>query len=105
MTTTKSFIIGKEGRIKGTVRASHVIVSGLLEGECESEIVEILSGGKISGSIISNDFSIDKGGYFAGESHVNNSDAIIPILQDKTDAKFEVLSEDAITDPRRFHEH
>lgn len=91
--TSKSFIIGKEGRVKGNVRAHHVLVSGLLEGECEGEIVEILAGGKVSGNILTNELSIEKGGLFIGEAQPAQPETIVTSLASSSEKGLEMLDE------------
>ncbi len=85
--TSKSFIIGKEGRVKGNVKAHHVLISGLLEGECEGEIVEVLTGGKVCGHIHTNELSIEKGGQFIGEAQAAHPDAVITAITDEQEEK------------------
>ena len=93
--TSKSFIIGKEGRVKGNVRAHHVLVSGLLEGECEGEIVEVLAGGKVCGNIHTNELSIEKGGQFIGEAQAAHADAVVTAITEQSDEAIDLLTEES----------
>jgi len=63
-----SLSIGKKGGAKGEIFAKKVIISGFFEGSIESDIVEILSGGKVVGKIVCEDLIIEQKGIFIGES-------------------------------------
>ncbi|NQZ06655.1 MAG: polymer-forming cytoskeletal protein [Algicola sp.] len=45
------------------------MISGNFEGECRSELIQILPGGKLSGTLYSEQLIIEPGGHFFGDSH------------------------------------
>ena len=64
--------IGKKGIAKGEISAKKAIISGLFEGNIESDVIEILSGGKIVGKILYKELIIEQKGIFIGESLKKN---------------------------------
>ncbi|WP_338572012.1 polymer-forming cytoskeletal protein [Erwinia billingiae] len=66
----KTVQIGQEGKVNGKVSSLKVVVNGLLKGCCYAKSVTILSRGRIEGDVYAEDFSIEKGGVFIGNSHV-----------------------------------
>ncbi|MBL3520974.1 polymer-forming cytoskeletal protein [Arcobacter lanthieri] len=62
--------IGKEGKIKGEIVALRVIVQGLAEGSINANRVDIKPDGKVTGSVISEEFVIEAKGIFEGNSLV-----------------------------------
>lgn len=71
--------IGVNGAIRGTVKGRHLIVSGLMEGEVHAEMVEILAGGKVQGTIQTDQLIIERGGFFLGASAAVNGAGVKPI--------------------------
>jgi len=67
--------IGKKGMAKGEIFAKKVIVSGVFEGNIESDVIEILSGGKIVGKILYKELMIEQKGIFIGESLKKNENS------------------------------
>ena len=63
-----SVSIGKKGRVKGEIFANKITITGEFEGSIESNVVEILSGGKVVGKIVCEDLIIEQKGVFIGES-------------------------------------
>lgn len=59
--------ISQPGRVQGKIYASHLIIKGRAEGEFYAEQVEILQSGVLSGTIYSDNLSIEPGGRFIGE--------------------------------------
>ena len=57
---------------KGEIFAKKVIVSGVFEGNIESDVIEILSGGKVVGKILYKELMIEQKGIFIGESLKKN---------------------------------
>ncbi|MDQ7091298.1 MAG: polymer-forming cytoskeletal protein [Methylococcales bacterium] len=64
--------IGTKGKVKGEVSAKNFVVNGVFEGSVESETVEILSKGRIKGTLIYNELTVEKGGSFEGDSKRKN---------------------------------
>lgn len=75
--TQKTVIVSNEGRIKGEVWADKLIVSGLIEGNCYADTIQILENGKITGKIYSDNLSMDIGGCFLGETHLSIKDLVL----------------------------
>jgi len=67
--------IGKKGVAKGEIFAKKVIVSGIFEGNIESDVIEILSGGKVVGKILYKELIIEQKGIFIGESLKKNENS------------------------------
>ena len=60
--------IGKNGIMKGELKASKLIVNGMFEGEADCEYIEIMKGGVLKGNITIKNITIENGGCFAGTS-------------------------------------
>ena len=80
--------IGKSGRIDGTIVAERLVVSGLFKGEVESEIIEILSGGRIEGNVLAANLVIEDGGIFEGISKRRDS-GVLELKEEKVKNKKE----------------
>jgi cytoskeletal protein CcmA (bactofilin family) len=46
-----------------------LLISGNFEGECRAELIQILPGGKLTGSLYSEQLIIEPNGHFFGDSH------------------------------------
>lgn len=68
--------IGKSGRIEGTLVAERLVVSGLFNGDLECNTVEILSGGRVEGNLLTANLVIEDGGIFEGISRRRDSGAL-----------------------------
>jgi len=66
--STNEVSIGKDGIIKGDLKASKLIVNGTFEGTAECDYIEIMKGGIIKGNITIKNITIENGGCFAGTS-------------------------------------
>jgi cytoskeletal protein CcmA (bactofilin family) len=73
--STDVVTIGKTGYVKGKIFAKTLIVNGLFEGEVDGNLVEILQNGKLNGTVISDEFVIEKSGIFEGESKQKTSES------------------------------
>lgn len=71
--------IGVTGAVRGTVKGRHLTVSGLMEGEVWAEVVEILAGGKVQGTIQADQLIIERGGFFLGASAAVTGAGVKPI--------------------------
>lgn len=67
--------IGKTGHVSGNIKAKHMTVSGLLEGEVVCDELHIEKGGKVRAMVLSKIMSIDPSGCFQGERRENASPA------------------------------
>lgn len=63
-------VVGSKGVIKGEVFAEKLVVSGEFEGNADCTDIEVLTGGKIIGEIISSNLVIESQGFFEGTSKV-----------------------------------
>ena len=72
----KTLIISESGRAVGEIFAKHLVINGEFEGTCHAAKIEILRRGKVTGTIYSDDLSIEQGGRFNGVTHPaeNNTD-------------------------------
>lgn len=75
--------IGKKGKVKGEIFAGKITITGEFEGSIESNIVEILSGGKVVGKIVCEDLIIEQKGIFIGESLKKDESLPVTIEQNK----------------------
>lgn len=67
--------VGKNGEIRGEITARHLVVQGRVDGTISVERIEIKEGGRVSGTLVSNDMIIEANGVFDGESRLRNSPA------------------------------
>lgn len=63
--------IGASGHVSGVIKAKHMTVSGLLEGEVVCDELHIEKGGKVRAAVLSKVMSIDPAGCFQGERREN----------------------------------
>ena len=61
--------IGSSGRFEGNIKAHRLLVSGYVEGVIDCASLEIVSQGRVFGELHSDEFVIEPGGQFLGESH------------------------------------
>ncbi len=67
--------IGASGHVSGVIKAKHMTVTGLLEGEVICDELHIEKGGKVRATVLSKVMSIDPAGCFQGERRENASPA------------------------------
>lgn len=70
----KLITIGKSGKVRGDIKTNHLVVQGIVEGSVEAERLEILSAGKVLGTILSGELVIEAKGHFEGESRIKNKE-------------------------------
>ncbi|MDF2153069.1 polymer-forming cytoskeletal protein [Vibrio sp. CAU 1672] len=63
-----TLVVAETGRVKGDVYAKQLIINGMLDGKCHAENIQVLAKGRVSGTIWSNNLSIETGGKFFGEA-------------------------------------
>jgi cytoskeletal protein CcmA (bactofilin family) len=68
----KLVTVGKSGKVRGEVHTNHLIVQGKIEGSVEADRLEIMSNGRVVGSILSGELVIEAKGHFEGESKIKN---------------------------------
>jgi cytoskeletal protein CcmA (bactofilin family) len=80
---TRSLSIGKEGGVKGNIRAKFVIIEGRVEGDVyATESVSIRQTAKVTGNIFAPRVGIADGAHFSGRIDMNHKG--IAAKQDKT---------------------
>jgi len=65
--------IGTKGKVQGEIVAKSFVVNGEFDGTVESDTVEILSKGRIKGTLVYNELTVEKGGSFEGDSKRKNA--------------------------------
>ncbi|WP_369410407.1 bactofilin family protein [Neiella litorisoli] len=65
--------IGRKGMLKGQLMANKLVVSGVFDGRCNVDSLEITKTGKVMGEIRATELIIAKGGRFTG--HCREKDA------------------------------
>lgn len=70
---TRSLSIGKEGSVKGNIRAKFVIIEGKVEGDVyASESVSVRQSAKVTGNIFAPRVGIADGAQFSGRIDMNH---------------------------------
>ena len=70
---TRSLSIGKEGGVRGNIRAKFVIVEGKVEGDIyATESVQIRANAKVTGNIFAPRVGIADGAHFSGRIDMNH---------------------------------
>jgi len=63
-----TLVVAESGRVNGEIYAKQLIINGMMDGNCHAEHVQVLTKGRVSGRIWSNNLSIEPGGKFFGEA-------------------------------------
>ncbi len=66
ISTTGKVVVGRSGRIEGSVTSKRIVIRGIVEGEVDCDIVEVMDEGAIIGKITTVNFVIGSGGIFEG---------------------------------------
>ncbi len=70
---TRSLSIGKEGSVKGNIRAKFVIIEGKVEGDVyATESVSIRQNAKVTGNVFAPRVGIADGAHFSGRIDMNH---------------------------------
>lgn len=93
----ETLIISQTGRVIGEVYAERVVVNGILEGICHANIVEVLNQGCLTGTVYSDNLSIERGGKFIGNTNPSPSPQMIELTKSQ-DCELDHLSREAIQD-------
>lgn len=67
--------VGNNGHFIGQMRAKRILVSGQVEGDLESERLEVLKSGLVNGNLVVQELTIEPGGRFFGQSREANKPA------------------------------
>ncbi|NNF16706.1 MAG: polymer-forming cytoskeletal protein [Gammaproteobacteria bacterium] len=70
--------LAKDGRWKGTIRASNVIIAGEVEGDVRTDgMIEVASTAYVRGSLVGRRIAVDEGAIIEGEMQMlGNSDIV-----------------------------
>jgi len=91
----KQIKISESGKVLGEINTEKLIINGHFEGICYATYIEILSCGRVSGTVYSDNLSIEPGGKFTGitnpaEKNVAQQEAL------DLDEKVTLISSDAV---------
>lgn len=75
--------VGHTGRLEGDVKAERVLVSGYVEGCLDCASLEIVSQGRVYGELHSDDFVIEPGGQFLGQSFPRRAEPLAALSHDR----------------------
>ncbi|MFP4147676.1 MAG: polymer-forming cytoskeletal protein [Halorhodospira sp.] len=78
--------IGNSGRFEGNITAHRLLVSGYVEGVIDCASLEIVAEGRVFGELHSDDFIIEAGGQFLGESHPRREVPLAALQHEDADA-------------------
>lgn len=78
--------IEHSGLVTGEIRAKHITINGTVEGQCHAATLIIQAKGCVHGDIFSDDFSIEKGGKFIGQSQLTQQAQAKPAAPPKNTA-------------------
>jgi cytoskeletal protein CcmA (bactofilin family) len=80
--------IGRNGKLDGSIRAKHVVVSGQFGGSITCDRLEIVSEGRVTGEVEAAQLVIEAGGQFSGASRIKDEEPRqIPFQPGKDQAK------------------
>ncbi len=71
--STNGMTVGKNGKVNGELYGKKIIIQGEVLGSINVDHVEIKSNGVVKGSVTANEFIIEPGGVFEGESKRKSS--------------------------------
>lgn len=70
LTCSHQVRIEPTGQVKGEIHAQHIMINGSVEGSCHADSLTIQPKGHMRGDIFTDEFSIEKGGVFVGQSQL-----------------------------------
>ena len=68
VTSTHQVRVDNGGVVKGDIRAAHIIINGIVIGRCYARAVTLQEQGRIEGDVFTDEFAIERGGVFIGQS-------------------------------------
>ncbi|MGF1856029.1 polymer-forming cytoskeletal protein [Vibrio anguillarum] len=83
----KTIVISETGTVNGELYAGHIIINGEFQGTCHATKIEILSKGSVTGSIYSDDLSIEQGGRFNGVTYPAPEKQVVELKEAKIAAE------------------
>ena len=75
--------VGHTGRFEGNIKAHRLLVSGYVEGVIDCASLEIVAQGRVFGELHSDDFIIEAGGQFLGESHPRRDEPLAALQHER----------------------
>jgi cytoskeletal protein CcmA (bactofilin family) len=88
MSISESLIVGKSGKIKGTVKTKNSIVGGSISGNLSTnEKVELQTGAKFDGDLVCKKLIIEEGVIFDGNCKMSDSKPSVQQEKPKQQAK------------------
>jgi cytoskeletal protein CcmA (bactofilin family) len=72
----KNVTIGKTGIVQGQIEANKISISGNVTANINTNILYLLKDGKLFGKVLQNEFIIEEGALFEGETKRKNSKKI-----------------------------
>ena len=74
--------IGVRGEVHGNIRAHQINVCGLLQGEIRCDELTIEDGGRVRGTVFSEQLVVQRNGCFVGERYLKDQVAIEPAVEE-----------------------
>lgn len=71
--TTANVTIGEKGEVYGDVKASNIIVSGILDGVADAMFMHILSTGRVIGKLEYSKITIEENGFIDGKTTMKDN--------------------------------
>ena len=76
--------LAKEGRWKGTIRATEVIIAGRVEGDVRTDgLIEVASTAYVRGSLVGRVIAVDEGAVIEGEMQMLGNSGIVDFKEKK----------------------
>ncbi|MBZ0204051.1 MAG: polymer-forming cytoskeletal protein [Ignavibacteria bacterium] len=85
LTGDSGIVIGLAGRIEGSICASEVVVYGTVEGNIETNKLELKKGSKVNGDLTVNNFITEQGSIFNGKCIMKTEESNVTELKTSAD--------------------
>ncbi|MGD8112753.1 bactofilin family protein [Vibrio sp. TRT 17S01] len=82
-----SLLISESGTVKGDIFATRVVINGIFDGNCHADKIEILAKGQVTGTLYTDDLSIDQGGKFNGVTQPAKAKQVVDIKRSAAETK------------------
>ncbi|MFP4209161.1 MAG: polymer-forming cytoskeletal protein [Wenzhouxiangella sp.] len=92
-------IIGQPGHMEGRIQAQRVLVSGSFEGTIETERLEIVASGRVTGEVTVGQLVVESGAHFNGSSRIRGDEPPRQLTHDSTEAKTAASADSAEEPP------
>lgn len=88
MTVSETLIIGKTGKLKGTIKAKNSIIGGSIIGNLTTnEKVELQAGASFEGDLVCKKLIVEEGVLFDGNCKMSDKKTEPPATKEKTSEK------------------